>query len=377
LIVCDTTLRDGEQAPGVAFTIEEKVAIATLLDKVGIQEIECGTPAMGNEERDAVAGIARLGLSARVMAWNRAVIEDIEASIRCGVSAVAVSLPASEFQIRHKLGKSRIWVIEQLRRSIDFAKAEGLYVCMGAEDASRADLDFLVQFARAAEEAGADRLRFSDTLGLLEPLETYRRLTHLVALVRIPIEIHAHNDFGMATANALAGFQAGASVVSTTVLGLGERSGNAALEEVIMAARHVYGHPYRFDLSLIPALCASVAAASGRSIPEGKPIVGQRVFSHESGIHVDGVLKNPANYEPFPPEELGRSREILLGKHSGRNALAHRLSALGVAGPGARVDELLPKIRARGMSLKRPVSALDLALLTENLPVPGQVDVPG
>ncbi len=221
--VCDTTLRDGEQAPGISFSVEEKCSIARLLDEAGVTEIECGTPAMGGEEKLAVQRVVGLGLQARISSWNRAVTTDIEHSIDCGLKAVTVSLPVSDFQIVNKLGKSRTWVLETLKFMAQYAKDRDLYVCVGAEDASRADEEFLLEFGGLAAELGADRLRFSDTIGKLDPFQVYNKIWRLRTSIQIPIEIHTHNDFGLAVANALAGIKAGAEFVSTTVLGISER----------------------------------------------------------------------------------------------------------------------------------------------------------
>lgn len=356
--ICDTTLRDGEQTPGVAFNAEEKCAIARMLDELGVPEIECGTPAMGEQEQQAVRSIVDLELAARITAWNRAVVTDIKHSMRCGVAAVAISLPASDFQIANKVKKSREWVLERLRCAVDFAKKNKLYVCVGAEDASRGDEEFLAEFGTLAKDCGADRLRFSDTIGWLDPFRVCEKVERLAREVGLPVEIHTHNDFGMATANALAGIRGGATFVSTSVLGLGERAGNAALEEVVMALKHVWGVDLGLRVSELPRICRYVAQASGRNISPGKPIVGDKIFFHESEIHADGVIKNPRNYEPFSPDELGLSREISLGKHSGTRALAFRLRRLGIVKEDGEVADMVRTIRSSPM--KRALTDADL-----------------
>lgn len=363
--LCDTTLRDGEQAPGVAFTVAEKIAIARLLDQVGVHELECGTPAMGAQERYSIARLVDAGLRARLITWNRAQETDIRASLDCGVTAVAVSLPVSDLQITRKLAKDRQWVLKRLIEAVSFAKSHNLYVCVGAEDASRADVDFLVEFGFAARDAGADRLRYSDTVGNLSPSEARRRIAELVNRTGMPIEIHAHNDFGLATANALAGVEGGATFVSTAVLGLGERAGMAALEEVVMAARHVYGLDTAFQVSLLPRLCSCVARAAGRTISVDKPIVGSRIFIHESEIHGDGVMKDPTNYEPFSPEDLGFHRQIAVGKHSGARILKFRLDRLGISKTDAELREMVRRIRLVAARFKRTVTDEELLKLSQ------------
>jgi homocitrate synthase NifV len=364
--VCDTTLRDGEQAPGVAFTVPEKIAIARLLDRFGVHELECGTPAMGAQERHSIARLVDMGLRARLMTWNRAQESDIRASLACGVEAVAVSLPVSDLHIRKKLRKDRLWVLKRLRDAVAFAKAHHLYVCVGAEDASRADEDFLIEFALVARETGADRLRYSDTIGKLNPSEARRRIANLIRHTGMPIEIHAHNDFGLANANALAAVEGGATFVSTAVLGLGERAGMAALEEVVMAAKHVYAMEADFQVSMLPRLCSCVAGAAGRAISVDKPIVGSRIFIHESEIHGDGVMKDPTNYEPFSPEDLGLSRQIAVGKHSGARILKFRLDRLGIVKSDAELREMVRRIRMLAGRFKRIVTDEELLQLSED-----------
>ena len=233
----DTTLRDGEQTAGVVFANEEKLRIAKLLSQIGVHQIEAGIPAMGGAEKDAVRAIAAADLNCSVLAWNRAVIGDVKESLDCGVDAVAISMSASDIHIEHKLHQSREWVLEQVRAATDFAKKHDVYVSVNAEDASRADTEFLLKFVRIAKDAGADRIRFCDTLGILDPFNTYVKIKTIIDVTGVDIEMHTHDDFGMATANAIAGIKAGARYVNTTVNGLGERAGNAALEEVVMSLK--------------------------------------------------------------------------------------------------------------------------------------------
>jgi homocitrate synthase NifV len=360
VFLSDTTLRDGEQAAGVAFHTKEKLVIARLLDELGVPEIECGIPAMGLAERRVVRNLVKLGLSARLITWNRAVISDVEASLECGVSAVAISCPVSDFHIANKLNKSRNWVLQQIRSAVEFAKTKGLYVCVGAEDASRADEAFLAQYGLLVQECGADRLRFSDTLGLLDPFQLYDKVSALKSRVDLPLEIHTHNDFGMATANALAGVRAGATFISVTVLGLGERAGNAPLEEVAMALKHVRPAPTGIRISGLPALCKYVSEAAERPIPAAKPIVGTKIFAHESEIHAAAVIDNPENYESYDPEQLGLKREISVGKYTGRRALSYRLRNLGIVKADDDLNLLIPRIRSMSSRNKRTLSDQEL-----------------
>ncbi len=368
VIIDDTTLRDGEQTAGVSFTLQEKITIARTLDEMGVQELECGIPAMGCEEQKAVRALVDLGLKARLITWNRALISDLQASLACGVEAVDISLCVSDIHIRHKLRKDRNWVREQLKVALGFAKQQGLYVSVGGEDASRADLEFILELMAIARDLGADRFRFCDTLGLLDPFTTYDKIRYLTDVSALPVEVHTHNDLGMATANAIAGIKAGARFVNTTVNGLGERAGNAALEEVVMALKYACDIDCAIDRSRFVEISRFVGQASCRPVPEWKAIVGEKVFSHESGLHVDGVLKNPRNYEAFDPQEVGLSRYLVLGKHSGSQALLARMRQLGILERGVSLPQLLAEVRRRSQYCKTPISDEELRALCRERP---------
>lgn len=362
----DTTLRDGEQTAGVVFSNEEKIEIAKLLDTIGVHQIEVGIPAMGGDEKETIKKIVDLGLNSSILAWNRAVKSDIEHSIDCGVNAVAISISTSDIHIEHKLKKSRFWVLDSIKESVDFAKKHNLYVSVNAEDASRSSLDFLLQFAKIAKDSGADRIRFCDTLGILDPFETYKVIKFLKRNTNIEIEMHTHNDFGMATANALAGIKAGATYVNTTVNGLGERAGNAALEEVVMAMKYIGKIDLGFKTTMFRSLSEYVAKASARTIPVWKAIVGTNVFAHESGIHADGVIKNPITYEVFSPEEVGLERQIVIGKHSGSKALIAKFKEYGIELKEEEAGAILADVRALSVQLKRALFDKELVRIYKN-----------
>lgn len=349
----DTTLRDGEQTAGVVFANEEKIRIAKLLDEVGVHQIECGIPAMGGDEKETIKKIVALDLNTSVLAWNRTVISDVQHSVDCGVHAVAVSISASDIHIDHKLKKSREWVLESIKSSVDFAKNHDLYVSVNAEDASRSNLEFLVRFGKTAKEVGADRLRFCDTIGVLDPFQTYKVIKFLKDELDMDIEMHTHNDFGMATANALAGIKAGATWINTTVNGLGERAGNAALEEVAMALKYIGGIDIGLKTEMFRELSEYVAGASARMIPVWKAIVGTNVFAHESGIHADGVIKNPLTYEAFSPEEVGLERQLVIGKHSGSHSIKVKFREYGIDLDNEAAVEVLTEVRRHAVELKR------------------------
>ncbi|MCD4688228.1 MAG: homocitrate synthase [Desulfuromonadaceae bacterium] len=368
VVIDDTTLRDGEQTAGVVFTLEEKKTIARTLDQMGVHELECGIPAMGRDEQAAVRALVEMDLKARLITWNRALIPDLQASLACGVQAVDISLCVSDIHIQHKLRKDRNWVREQLKVALGFAKQHDLYVSVGGEDSSRADVDFLLELMEIAHNMGADRFRFCDTLGLLDPFTTFDKVRYLSRHSTLPIEVHTHNDLGMATANAIAGIKAGARFVNTTVNGLGERAGNAALEEVVMALKHACGVDCAIDSSRFVEISRYVGQASCRPVPEWKAIVGEKVFSHESGLHVDGVLKDPRNYEAFDPQEVGLSRYLILGKHSGSQALIARIRQLGIEPEGLALPVLLDQVRQRSQLCKSPIGDGELLSLCQDLP---------
>jgi isopropylmalate/homocitrate/citramalate synthase len=347
VVISDTTLRDGEQAPGVAFDAQEKIRIATRLAALGVPLIEAGFPAVSPEEAEAVRGVVAAELDAVIQVIARPVRRDIDLAVGTGAQSIALFIGTSDAHLARKLRTDRPHLVRQVGEAVGYAKNSGRQVVFCAEDATRTDPDFLTAVCAVAAESGADAVGLADTVGVATPWSFMRLVQQVTAGCRLPVAVHCHNDLGLATANSLAALLGGASGVQCSVLGIGERAGNACLEELVLALEVGLDHRTGLDLTGLGDLAHDVAAVTGQSVMPGRPVVGRNAFLHESGLHTSGIVRDPTTYEPYPPELVGRTRAFAAGKHSGRSGIGHILSRHGVTLADDQMDALLTRVKSR------------------------------
>ncbi|MFU8766808.1 MAG: (R)-citramalate synthase [Candidatus Methanoperedens sp.] len=363
--ILDTTLRDGEQTPGVSLTLENKLMIARKLDIIGVDIIEAGSAITSEGERASIRKIAAEGLNAEICSYCRVRKEDIDSALACDVDSIHLVVPVSDLHIQQKLKKNRETVRQMAVDMTGYAKSHGLTVELSGEDASRADMDYLKSVYKAGIEAGADRLCFCDTVGILTPERSYDIFSDMAKLPA-PVSVHCHNDFGMATANTMAALRAGAKQAHVTINGIGERAGNTSLEEVVMVLESLYKHKTKFDTTGLYPLSRLVSRLSGVPVAPNKAIVGGNAFTHEAGIHVHGLLANTSTYEPITPELVGRERRIVMGKHAGRSSVVLALKELGLDVTEQQIDDIVVRVKELGDKGKHVTDA-DLQAIAETV----------
>ncbi|MDO9549574.1 MAG: 2-isopropylmalate synthase [Methanoregula sp.] len=358
----DTTLRDGEQTPGVSLTPQQKFEIATALSDIGVDVVEVGSAAASVGERDAMKMISEAGLSAEICTFVRALHLDIDAAADFGADSVHLVIPVSDLHIEKKMRKTREQVSQMAWDAVEYAKGRGLIVELSGEDASRADQEFLHHVFSEGVKRGADRLCFCDTVGLLTPEKIAEIIPPLSRIA--PLSIHCHDDLGFALANTVSALKAGAGCAHVTVNGLGERAGNTPLEELVMALEVLYGYQTRIKKEEIYHLSTMVSRLTGVPLPVNKAIVGEMAFTHESGIHAHGVMKEPSTYESIKPEQIGRTRRIVLGKHSGSASVEAALNEMKYRPDEPQLKEILKRIKQLGDKGKR-ISDTDLMAVAD------------
>ncbi|WP_423792360.1 (R)-citramalate synthase [Methanocaldococcus indicus] len=364
--VFDTTLRDGEQTPGVSLTPSEKLEIAKHLDELGVDVIEAGSAITSKGEREAIKLIVKENLNAEICSFVRALPVDIDAALECEVDSVHLVVPSSDIHIKYKLKKPKEEVLDSAIKAVEYAKDHGLIVELSAEDATRADINFLIKLFKEGEKVKADRVCVCDTVGVLTPQKSQELFKKICEEISLPVSVHCHNDFGLAVANTCSALISGAQQCHVTINGIGERAGNAALEEVVCAMKFLYGYDTNIKLEKLYEVSRVVARLMNLPVPPNKAIVGDNAFAHEAGIHVDGLIKNTKTYEPISPEIVGNKRRIILGKHSGRKALKYKLELMGIKVSEEELNRIYEKIKTLG-DLGKYITDHDLMVIVNEV----------
>jgi isopropylmalate/homocitrate/citramalate synthase len=367
----DATLRDGEQTPGVVMSVADKIAIAEKLDEIGVDRIEAGMPAVSEQDFEAIKQISRLGLKARIYTFARAMNTDIDKALECGCHGVIVEVPIGYPKLKYQFKWTWEDVLKKSVGVINYAKSRGLHVVYFPYDTTRArEEDLKNLLTRIVQDAPPDSIGVVDTMGCALP----EAIKHIVRLVKswtnLPVEVHTHNDFGMAVATELAGVEAGAEVVHSCANGLGERTGNAALEELIVALHVLYGYETHYNLAKLPELGALVSRISDLPIAVNKPILGARNFTRESGIGVDLVIKEPLAMFGTHPALTGRSGEVVLGKKSGKASITYHLEEIGITdADDDAIAEILRRVKEKGIEKRGLVDQAEFRDIVESVMV--------
>ncbi|MGA3110684.1 MAG: 2-isopropylmalate synthase [Candidatus Bathyarchaeia archaeon] len=361
--ILDTTLRDGEQTPGVSLTPEDKIEIARQLSKLGVDVIEAGFPSSSDGEKKVVKEIAKLGLNSEICALSRATKGDIDAALDCDVDLIHVFIPTSIVQMKYAVNLTPEQVLASAIESIEYVKAHGVKCEFSPMDATRSEMTFLKQVCQAAEKAGMDSLNLPDTVGIMIPKSTIKFVEEIKSVVNTPISIHCHDDFGLAVANSLAAVEAGAAQVHVAVNGLGERAGNASLEEVAMALQVIYKYKTGINSRLLYSTSRMVSTLTGIAVQVNKALVGENAFAHESGIHTRGVTEKPLTFEPIDPALVGRTRKLVAGKLAGTRGIKAELEEVGIHPTEEQLKEIVQRVKELGDKGKMVTDA-DLLALT-------------
>jgi 2-isopropylmalate synthase len=343
--ILDSTLREGEQTPGVSFTVGQKIALAKRLDTFGVDFIELGHPAVSPDVYEAVEALNDLDLIAEKMAHGRAAKSDINEVVAIGVGWMGIFFGTSPLSLKHKFNITKSEALIRIETAVKYGKDKGLNLRFTAEDASRTDLDFLIQVGQLVQKAGVDRFSLADTVGCLTPTQTKKLVSRIVSELDIPVHVHCHNDFGMATANALSALESGAQCVDVAVNGLGERCGLPPLAEVVTALTNIYKINGNWDLGLIPELTDMVASFSKLDSNANQPIIGKNAFTHKAGLHVKAMVKEPKSYEAISPESIHRKRHFVIDKFTGAAALINKLEGIGIKVSSQKLDPILKEIK--------------------------------
>lgn len=349
----DATLRDGEQTPGVVFRKEEKISIAKALDAVGVDRIEAGMPAVSSEDMEAMKAISSLGLRAKIMAFSRAMASDIDKAVECGAWGVVLEIPSGLPRLKYQFNWSEDEVIKRSVEGINYAKKKGLYVCYFPYDTTRAEFNFVKRLIKeVTTNAEPDSIAIVDTTGCILPEAMRFLVSQVKSLTQLPIEVHAHNDFGLATANSLAAVEAGAEAVHVCVNGLGERTGNASLEEIAVSLKTLLGLEVKIKLERLYELSQLVERMSGIKVAVNKPVVGDRIFTRESGLGVDVYRENPRVAFAIHPNLVSRKFQLVLGKKSGTPSIKEKLNEIGVSATEEQIKSILAKVKQAGIDKK-------------------------